>query len=91
MTSTKWSSNRWPLLKQAVRAAFSHTGRQARRIGKEAIQLHGAIGTMEAYPAGHAFARIVALTQACGGMAFHERQYAEAMMPLGDTSRLWAL
>ena len=76
---------------QAVRAAFSFAGRQGRRLGKDAVQLHGAIGTMDEYPAGHAFARLVSLSQSCGGTAFQERHYAEAMTALGDTSRQWAL
>ena len=80
-----------PESRQAVRAAFSFIARQARQIGKEAIQLHGAIGTMDEYPAGHAFARMVSIAQSCGGVAFQEREYARAIMPTGDTSRLWAL
>ncbi len=80
-----------PEAEQAARAAFSFAGRQARRIGKEAVQLHGAIGTMDEYPAGHAFARLVSLSQSCGGTAMQERRYAETMAVLGDTSRLWAL
>ncbi|MER8435932.1 acyl-CoA dehydrogenase [Mesorhizobium sp. M1312] len=76
---------------QAVRAAFSYVGRQGRRVGKEAIQLHGAIGTMEEMPIGHAFARLVAISQSCGGASMHEANYATELMSIGDTSRLWAL
>ncbi|APO69804.1 pimeloyl-CoA dehydrogenase small subunit protein (plasmid) [Rhizobium gallicum] len=76
---------------QAVRAAFSFVGRQGRRVGKEAIQLHGAIGTMDEVPVGHAFARLVAISQSCGGAASHERSYAREAIAVGDSSRLWAL
>ncbi|MER9474953.1 acyl-CoA dehydrogenase family protein [Mesorhizobium sp. M0520] len=75
---------------QAVRAAFSYASRQGRRVGKEAVQLHGAIGTMDEVPIGHAFARLVAISQSCGGAAMQEREYAAGAMSLGDTSSLWA-
>ncbi|WP_052954402.1 acyl-CoA dehydrogenase family protein [Microvirga vignae] len=77
--------------RQAVRAAFSYVGRQGRRVGKDAIQLHGAIGTMNELPIGHAFARLVAISQSCGGASMHEINYAEQCMTVGDTSRVWAL
>lgn len=76
---------------QAARAAFSYAGRQGRRVGKDAIQLHGAIGTMDELPIGHAFARLVAISQSHGGAAMQERRYAQQAVSLGDTSRLWAL
>ncbi|KUM27010.1 hypothetical protein AU467_18800 [Mesorhizobium loti] len=76
---------------QAVRAAFSYAARQGRRVGKEAIQLHGAIGTMDEVPIGCAFARLVAISQSCGGASLHERRYVEDLLSIGDTSRLWAL
>ncbi|MFL6105637.1 MAG: acyl-CoA dehydrogenase family protein [Marmoricola sp.] len=53
-------------LKDAAARAKLQTVRSARRIGQEAIQLHGGIGVTDEYPVGHITSRLTALSHWLG-------------------------
>lgn len=46
-------------------------GRSARKIGQEAIQLHGGIGVTDEYPVGHYVSRLLAIEHTLGGTEEH--------------------
>jgi alkylation response protein AidB-like acyl-CoA dehydrogenase len=65
-------------LARAVSAAKSRIGRAARRIGQEAIQLHGGIGVTDELDVGHYFKRLTAIETLFGNTDFHLRRFGEA-------------
>jgi len=64
---------------RAVSAAKSRVGRAVRRVGQEAIQLHGGIGTTEELDVGHFFKRVTAIDVLFGDGDHHTDRYAALM------------
>ena len=62
---------------RAVSAAKSRIGRAARRLGEEAIQLHGGIGVTEDLDVGHYVKRLVAIEAVFGNSDWHLKRFAE--------------
>lgn len=62
---------------RAVSAAKSRIGRAMRRIGEEAIQLHGGIGVTEDLDVGHYVKRLVAIEALFGNSDWHLRRFVE--------------
>ena len=56
-------------------------GRSARKIGQEAIQMHGGIGMTSEYPVGHYVGRLTAIEHTLGGADDHLRVLAERLQP----------
>ncbi|MFZ2175544.1 MAG: acyl-CoA dehydrogenase family protein [Rhodococcus sp. (in: high G+C Gram-positive bacteria)] len=54
-------------------------GRSARKIGQEAIQMHGGIGMTAEYPVGHYVSRLTAIEHTLGGTDDHLRVLASSM------------
>jgi len=61
---------------RAVSAAKSRIGRAARRVGEEAIQLHGGIGVTDELDVGHYVKRLVAIEALFGNTDWHLRRFA---------------
>lgn len=51
--------------------------RSARKVGQEAIQMHGGIGITTEYPVGHYVSRLLAIEHTLGGAAEHLRTLSE--------------
>ncbi len=51
-------------------------GRSARKLGQEAIQMHGGIGITAEYPVGHYVSRLTAIEHTLGTMEDHVRVLA---------------
>ncbi|MEO6717025.1 MAG: acyl-CoA dehydrogenase family protein [Novosphingobium sp.] len=62
---------------RAVAATKVQIGRTARRIGQEAIQLHGGIGMTEEHPIGHYFRRLTMIEMQFGDTSHHLARLAE--------------
>jgi alkylation response protein AidB-like acyl-CoA dehydrogenase len=62
---------------RAVSAAKATTGRAARFIGQQAVQLHGGMGMTEELAIGHYFKRLTALQFEFGSTDFHVARYAQ--------------
>ena len=65
-------------LARPVSAAKARIGRAARRIGQEAIQLHGGIGVTDELDVGHYFKRLTAIEALFGNTDFHLRRFGES-------------
>ncbi len=63
---------------RAVSAAKHLTVRAARRVGSEAIQMHGAMGMTDELSVGRAVKRLQAMETQYGSPAFHLRRYQES-------------
>ena len=61
---------------QAVSAAKSRVSKAIRRVGQEAIQLHGGIGTTEELDVGHFFKRVTAIDVMFGDGDWHTDRFA---------------
>lgn len=61
--------------RRAVSAAKSRVGKAIARVGQEAVQLHGGIGTTEELDVGHLFKRATALDVLFGDGGFHTDRY----------------
>jgi len=61
-----------------VSAAKSRIGRAMRRVGQEAIQLHGGIGVTDELDVGHYFKRLTAIETLFGNTDFHLHRFGEA-------------
>ncbi|MCO1335649.1 acyl-CoA dehydrogenase family protein [Microbulbifer sp. OS29] len=61
---------------KAVSAAKSRTGKAARLIGQEAIQLHGGIGVTEELDVSHYFKRLTTIQYLFGSSDFHTLRFA---------------
>lgn len=61
---------------KAVSAAKSRVGRALRRVGQEAVQLHGGIGMTDELDVGHYFKRVTTLEKLFGDTPFHTQRYA---------------
>lgn len=62
---------------RAVSAAKSRVGKAIRKVGQEAIQIHGGIGTTEELDVGHFFKRVTALEVLFGNTDFHTDRFAQ--------------
>jgi alkylation response protein AidB-like acyl-CoA dehydrogenase len=62
----------------AISAAKSRIGRAARKVGQEAIQLHGGIGVTEDLDVGHYVKRLLVIEALFGNSDWHLRRFAEA-------------
>lgn len=69
-----------PGARRAIHAAKAFVGRHGREVGKEAVQLHGAIGAMDEYPVGHGLARLVEIGRAYGDTDWHLARHADLSM-----------
>ncbi|MBA17021.1 MAG: pimeloyl-CoA dehydrogenase small subunit [Sphingomonas sp.] len=61
-----------------ISAAKVQVGRSGRRIGQEAVQMHGAIGITSEYKVGHAFKRLTAIDALLGDADHHIDLIADA-------------
>jgi alkylation response protein AidB-like acyl-CoA dehydrogenase len=61
---------------KAVSAAKSRVGKAIRKVGQEAIQIHGGIGMTEELDVGHLFKRITALDLMFGNGDYHTERFA---------------
>jgi len=61
---------------KAVSAAKSRAGRAMRRVGQEAVQIHGGIGMTDELDVGHYFKRVTTLEKLFGDTSFHTQRYA---------------
>ncbi|WP_426958366.1 acyl-CoA dehydrogenase family protein [Muricoccus radiodurans] len=64
--------------RRAMNAVKVQVGRAARKLGQEAIQLHGGIGMTMEYAIGHYFARLTAIDLQFGDADRHLRQLSDA-------------
>lgn len=63
----------------AVSAAKAHVNKAARRMGQEAIQMHGGIGTTDEALISHAFKHLMALRAQCGDTPWHQQRVAQCL------------
>ncbi|WP_020592285.1 acyl-CoA dehydrogenase family protein [Kiloniella laminariae] len=68
-----------PELMRKICAAKYQVGLDARSVGQEGIQFHGAMGMMTELPIGHYYKRITAINSTFGDPRFHLRRYRELM------------
>ena len=61
---------------KAVSAAKSRVGKAIKKVGQEAIQIHGGIGMTEELDVGHLFKRVTALELMYGNTDFHTERFA---------------
>lgn len=61
---------------KAVSAMKSRIGRAGRKVGQEAIQIHGGIGVTDELDVGHYFKRLTMIELLFGNRDFHTRRFA---------------
>lgn len=61
---------------RAVSAAKSRVGRAIRKVGQEAVQLHGGIGITNELDVGHLFKRVTGIETLFGNCDFHTARFA---------------
>jgi len=61
---------------RSVSAAKSRVGKAIRKVGQEAIQIHGGIGMTEELDVGHLFKRVTALDVMFGNADYHTERFA---------------
>ena len=61
---------------RAVSAAKAWIGKAGRRVGQEAIQMHGGMGMTEELPVSHYFKRLTMIDTLFGDHRFHRRRFA---------------
>jgi len=61
---------------RAVSAAKAWIGKAARKVGQEAIQMHGGMGMTEEMPVTHYFKRLTMIDTLFGDHRFHRRRFA---------------
>lgn len=61
---------------RAVSAAKSRVGRAIRKVGQEAVQLHGGIGITNELDVGHLFKRVTGIETLFGNTDFHTARFA---------------
>ena len=77
MAAMKLDSSESELEKtKSVSAAKSRVGRAIRKVGQEAIQIHGGIGMTEELDVGHLFKRVTAIDVMFGNADFHTERFA---------------
>lgn len=62
---------------KAVSAAKSQVGRAIRKVGQEAVQIHGGIAVTDELDVGHYFKRVTAIEHQFGTTDYHTRRYAK--------------
>ena len=63
---------------RAVSAAKSRVGKAIRKVGQEAVQLHGGIGITDELDVGHIFKRVTAIETLYGNTDFHTARFARS-------------
>ena len=63
---------------RAVSAAKIRVDRAAKRVGEEAVQMHGGIGITEEYSIGHYLKRLTAIRYSFGSADYHRERYLSA-------------
>ena len=77
MAAMKLDSSEGELEKtKSVSAAKSRVGRAIRKVGQEAIQIHGGIGMTEELDVGHLFKRVTAIDVMFGDADYHTERFA---------------
>jgi len=61
---------------RAVSAAKSRVGRAIRKVGQEAVQLHGGIGITDELDVGHLFKRVTVIETMFGNTDFHTARFS---------------
>ncbi|MES3006858.1 MAG: acyl-CoA dehydrogenase [Pseudomonadota bacterium] len=61
---------------RAVSAAKSRVGKAIRKVGQDAVQLHGGIGITDELDVGHLFKRVTAIETLYGNTDFHTARFA---------------
>ncbi len=61
---------------KAVAAAKARVGRAMRKVGQEAVQLHGGIGVTDELDVGHYFKRLTSIEHQFGNTDYHLARYA---------------
>jgi len=64
------------LAPKAISAAKSRVGKAARKVGQEAVQLHGGIGVTDELDIGHYFKRLTSVQYLYGSTDFHTQRFA---------------
>ncbi len=62
---------------KAVSAAKSRVGKAIRKVGQEAVQLHGGIGITNELDVGHLFKRVTGIETLFGNTDFHTARFAQ--------------
>src|SRR5262249_24143787 len=62
---------------RAVSAAKAWSGKAGRKVGQEAIQMHGGMGMTDEMPVSHYFKRLTMIDTLFGDHRFHHRRFAE--------------
>lgn len=63
----------------AVSAAKARIGQAAKRVGQEAVQLHGGMGVTDELDVGHYFKRLTMIDTLFGNTDYHLKRYTDAM------------
>ncbi|MCV6615657.1 MAG: acyl-CoA dehydrogenase family protein [Cellvibrionaceae bacterium] len=63
----------------AVSAAKARIGQAAKKVGQEAVQLHGGMGVTDELDVGHYFKRLTTIDALFGNADYHLQRYANAM------------
>lgn len=61
---------------KAVSAAKSRVGKALRKVGQEAVQIHGGIGVTDELDVGHYFKRLTAIELSFGNSDYHSNRFA---------------
>ena len=61
---------------RAVSSAKSRVGKAIRKVGQEAVQIHGGIGVTDELDVGHLFKRVTALDLMFGNAEYHLQRFA---------------
>ena len=61
---------------RAVSSAKSRVGKAIRKVGQEAVQIHGGIGVTDELDVGHLFKRVTALDLMFGNAEYHLKRFA---------------
>jgi len=63
--------------KKQISAAKSRIGKAARKVGQEAVQIHGGIGVTDELDVGHYFKRLTTIQFIFGSTDFHTQRFAD--------------
>ena len=66
-----------PARRRAVSAAKAHVGRAGRKLGQEAVQMHGGMGVTDELKVGHYFKRLTMIDTFFGDAAHHLDRFAD--------------
>ncbi len=67
--------------RRAVSAAKAHIGRAGRKVGQEAVQMHGGMGVTDELKVGHYFKRLTMIDTFFGDAAHHLDRFADNPAP----------